>query len=457
MLHKLTLRNFRAFQKQSFDFSRINVFVGPNNSGKSSALSAINLIAQTIRSSQINGSPLQLNGEYEQLGTFYDVVNGGRANTAVGIDFIVDNFSTSLEFRYRKQRREIELSRFELKKRQESIFLYQTKKDSFDVRMMGQKFESLLPDVAKRRPLFDGFWPIERNWRLRLRHESPNSKITEETLKVLSKANEELWSADRDISRTFRDFDSLSPFRDPPQRTYLFTGESPKGVGRTGSQSVNLLVSDSSRRGKQSFGLTEQISHWLSVTDIANGLVVKTLTPRHFEVCVVGKDGKNHNICDVGFGCSQVLPVLAGGLNIFRGIGSSAQPTANPIFVVEEPEIHLHPNAQAALGSFFVNLAQNRGQIFIETHSDNLVLRLARHVAKGDLDAKDLRVFYVRDNAGKKSVTSMDVTAEGVFKPKWPGGFFPQRQSESLELARAASISKTTKQTQLEFKYPEEK
>lgn len=78
MIKNLTLKNFRAFKEQSFDFAKLNIFIGKNNSGKSSALSALNVIAQTIREQDLDGTPLILNGPYDQLGTFIDVVNGNH-------------------------------------------------------------------------------------------------------------------------------------------------------------------------------------------------------------------------------------------------------------------------------------------------------------------------------------------------------------------------------------------
>jgi len=251
---------------------------------------------------------------------------------------------------------------------------------------------------------------------------------------------------------TFRNFDSLSPFREQPKRTYLYTGESPTSIGRTGMNGINMLVNDSARRGSLRAGIEEQISKWFQVNGIAKGIRVTNLTPRHFEVCLLDFKGKQHNICDVGFGCSQVLPVLVGGLNLFL---RAEQPNRrSPIYVVQEPEIHLHPNAQASLGSFFVGLATFGGQLFVETHSDNLVVRVARHVARGDIEPSLVRIFYIEDKEGEKVVTEIGFDEDGRFTPEWPGGFFPQRQTETLLLARARQAEKTTAvPQQLEFFY----
>ena len=94
MLTHLTLRNFRAFKSQRFDFARINVFVGPNNSGKSSALSAINLLAQTAEDNEANVT-LILRGRFEDLGTFHDVVHGNNANTPLSLEFGIGGYTSS--------------------------------------------------------------------------------------------------------------------------------------------------------------------------------------------------------------------------------------------------------------------------------------------------------------------------------------------------------------------------
>jgi predicted ATPase len=154
----------------------------------------------------------------------------------------------------------------------------------------------------------------------------------------------------------------------------------------------------------------------------------------------------------VGFGCSQVLPVLTAGLNLFADDGRET----NRILLVQEPEIHLHPNAQAALGSFFVNLVQTEGQVFIETHSDSLVLRIARHVAMEHIKPSDVSIFFVSDELDNR-VVPISITEDGRFDPEWPGGFFPQRQIESFELARAAAGIPRRSARQLAFSYPEER
>lgn len=449
LLSNIELTNFRAFKNETFNLSRLNIFVGPNNSGKSSALSALNLLAQSLQVDNIGGGPLILNGPFDRLGTFKDLVNGGRLSTPIKISFALENFNYEFELKYRSQRREIELTKFKVSDEGKSIYEYFTTKDKYELIILGRKIEDIGHGLRKSRPRFSGFLPIfmeAYSYRFGNRHVNSRQDIDDDVSKFLREAERRMLQFSRLAQGTFRNYDTLGAFREMPQRTYLASGETASRVGRFGENTITILASDASKRGSEQLGLLDEISEWLQDAKIANGIKLKYLTERHYELVVTGKDGQDHNICDVGFGCSQVLPVLVAGIELKHRAKKSTGARGEAILVVQEPEIHLHPNAQADLGTFFASIINTESQIFIETHSDNLVLRVAAHVARGEIKADDVRVFYVNDIDGKKEVTTIRITDEGAFSPEWPGGFFPQRQAESLALARAAMKKRMSEQ-----------
>jgi predicted ATPase len=84
----------------------------------------------------------------------------------------------------------------------------------------------------------------------------------------------------------------------------------------------------------------------------------------------------------MGFGLSQVLPVIVQCV--------AARPGS--LLIVEQPELHLHPRAQAELGNLFTAIAQKGVHCFIETHSEHLLLRLQKQIAKTTVGAVDASV-----------------------------------------------------------------
>ena len=134
------------------------------------------------------------------------------------------------------------------------------------------------------------------------------------------------------------------------------------------------------------------------------------------------------NLIDVGYGVSQVLPVIT---ELFRD-------DATPMFLLQQPEVHLHPSAQAALGSLFCQVAGNRRQLVIETHSDHLLDRVRMDVrdGKGKLKPDDVSIlFFERGNLDVR-IHSLRLDEEGnvLGAPRSYRRFFMEETRRSLGL-----------------------
>jgi hypothetical protein len=170
--------------------------------------------------------------------------------------------------------------------------------------------------------------------------------------------------------------DFIGPFRTPPERRYPFGGFSASRGGPTGEQAVNLLITEALLNPDSARPLRNALSFWFNHLQLAESLDIKDLAKRLnlFQVDISGAGhGTRANLADVGFGVSQVLPVLVQGLLMRRG----------GIYLVQQPEIHLHPDAQAGLADFFIYLASFGVTTIVETHSEYLLLRLRRRLAEG--------------------------------------------------------------------------
>lgn len=440
MFTYLGLKNFRAFESLELELAPITVLVGPNNSGKSSITSGLRVLAQTATSEDFR-IPLLLNGPMGDFGTHRDLVFQNRRGRTIGITLgstLPQRPSSKegsprearieLNFAYRAQRREVILASsalYDTAGRKVLTTSYSKESEKHIASVFVSKQDQPASPFLERKVRLIHF--LVPTWQLISEHARQSSQ---------SEANMELRrmaafgdAAYQSFFSGLREIEYLGPFRAIPQRTSLFSGERPARLGMDGEKAVHMLASDYLRRGSLKKNLCNQIIQWFSSTGMAGDLKIRPLGDRHFEMLIQHPITKEYeNLADVGYGVSQVLPVLAGGYSLGSG----------QTFIVEEPEIHLHPKAQASLADFFATLYERNIQCILETHSEHLIIRLQKYVATGRINPKHLLVYYVHSNGGVKSVAKLRVGRNGMFLEKWPSGFFEERLEEIEGFAKAA-------------------
>jgi len=444
MITRLYLENFRAFKKLDIPLSRINCFFGPNNSGKSALLSAINVLSQTLDSHD-REVPLLLNGKLEELGTYQDTVYGNDINRDIRIGLELsneteegNNYSTRIDtsFHYRKQRRQIVVNNIVIYSPNNKLLL-KTRVSERSNNQLIEKVNETYPNVKIGRMssnsiLMNHFIPNINPRLIRLFWSHGRIKRKSESYSELDFA---LYKISRLLSNHLLKLEFISPFRSRPERTYSFSGESPSTVGPSGDKCIDILASDQSRRKGKKRNIAQLVTHWLQQSEIAKKIEVVPFTDRHFEIYIKHiHTGEEVNIADAGFGISQILPILVAGYFIPEG----------STFIVEEPEIHLHPKAQSEIGTFLYDVSKKNVQIFVETHSEHLLLRLQRYIASGNLSPEDVNVFYIYSDENSKGKIDklMPIGQDGYFSEKWPKGFFPERLIEANAIARYSILRK---------------
>lgn len=221
----------------------------------------------------------------------------------------------------------------------------------------------------------------------------------------------------------------LGPNRRAPERLYIFRGTAPRDVGYSGQFLTDLLFSDAS--------IVDKTNQWMARLDIGYELQIERLgesVSDIYEVRLTDTKGAGTvklSLPDVGFGVSQVLPIIVQILA-----------SKNRTMLIEQPELHIHPRLQADLADLLIAgiRSPHNHQFIIETHSEHLVLRLLRRIRETynnqleddglSLRPEDISVLYVSHGDNGAKIRRLRVNEEGDFIDNWPHGFFDERAKE---------------------------
>jgi predicted ATPase len=131
---------------------------------------------------------------------------------------------------------------------------------------------------------------------------------------------------------------------------------------------------------------------------------------------------------DVGFGVSQILPVLV--LCYYVPDGA--------IILLEQPEIHLHPSVQADLADVLIDAVMNRNiQIILESHSEHLLRRLQRRIAEEVIPSDKVNLYFCRMENGASQIEKLQLDDEGYIS-NWPPNFFGDEMADLVAMTEAA-------------------
>ena len=133
-----------------------------------------------------------------------------------------------------------------------------------------------------------------------------------------------------------------------------------------------------------------------------------------FSIMVKTSQGATSNIMDVGYGVSQILPVILDIIysssereRMFRRHGER--------FLLQQPEVHLHPRAQAAFGSLLAKLAREENKEFIvESHSDFILDRLKYEIKEGNISKDDVGILFFDTEEKKTKIWQIDLNEKGL-------------------------------------------
>lgn len=254
-------------------------------------------------------------------------------------------------------------------------------------------------------------------------------------------------SFNNDISRALQDTLSATVFVGPLRERYLkdeeiFSFSHPFLLGKMGELSGSFLgtygkktiqfptpdyLIDKKLKSQTYF---EHLSDWLNHIGIAESINAES------GYIYVTQNKNKLKLENVGVGVSQVLPVLLSCMISTTG-------EKNEIVLLEQPELHLHPSAQANLADFFIATAISETKnLFIETHSEHVVNRLkTKRVEIEEFDNEKIKIYFATKDGDQTSLKHIGIGTSGEYLiDDYPDGFFDQAQKEAYSLRK-----KTTK------------
>ena len=449
-MNEITVGNYRCFREhQTARLAPLTLLVGDNSTGKTSFLAMIRALTDVAIEFKIP----DFKEEPFDLGSFEEIAHhrGGRFGHAAtfegGYGVLLrkhfDNPDSIVPYHF-----EVEFGRegsapIPIRRRIQYGDIWWEHKFSGDWAhrfFIGSargsweiKLPILTPSLASRRERL----VISPHWVLGVLFRDVPSWI-DATLEPVGDTDSALNTEEIASFKKLRLTDSLlggrpfasAPVRSRPRRTYdptRYTAD-PEGDNiptyLAGTYFTDKSTWSALKEGIEEFGKSSGLFDEISIRPLGG----RESEPFQVQIRKFGSRlvGPKRNLIDVGYGVSQVLPVITQLL----------RPEAPPLFLLQQPEVHLHPSAQAALGSMFCRVAETGPQLIVETHSDHLIDRVRMDVRDGALRPADVSVlFFERDELDVR-IHSLQIDEDGNIAgaPRGYRRFFMEETRRSLGL-----------------------
>jgi predicted ATP-dependent endonuclease of OLD family len=216
----------------------------------------------------------------------------------------------------------------------------------------------------------------------------------------------------------------LGPLRASIAATYA--NESFSGFGRSGAGAPQSLRVNGSVADAVSAWYAEHLDGWrLSLKKDSDS----------FSLRLVKSSSLSINLALGGEGLQQVLPVVT------HQLWRQMQRAQSFVDVIEQPELHLHPAAQAPLADLFIDTARKgSGTTIVETNSEGILLRTQRRIAEGSIRPDQVAIYYVEGGASGSALRKIEILENGEME-WWPSGVFEEDFSEVAAIRRAQRAS----------------
>jgi predicted ATPase len=452
MLKQLRIKNFKGWADTGeIRMSPITLFFGANSSGKSSIGQFLMMLKQTVESPDRKAVfyPGGKNSAV-QLGSYQEMVFHRNPKNKISFEYQWD-FQNPLQIKdpITSQTYSGDIISFEAVVGLGDKQKYSLVVDRLRYRLMANGKRTLAVGLARKTGSKSEYKADAEKYTLvrkQMRAWSPKDTVRfygfpDEVVAYYQNADfvQEL---NLRHEKLLQSFFYLGPIRTNAERLYSWTGIEPESVGFTGENTVAAILASRSRKislgNKRPAKLFEEtIALKLQEMGLIEEFKVNPISDQRqeYEVNVRTKGSKDWvDLPDVGFGVSQVLPVL---VQCFYAPHGS-------IILMEQPEMHLHPSAQSALADVMIDVINSKEnganrniQLIIETHSEHFLRRLQRRIAEDAVSQEKVSAYFANITKTPATLEPLQFDIFGNIR-NWPENFFGDEMGDITEQAKAA-------------------
>lgn len=418
----ISVRGFKSLAKESrIEIRPLTILAGANSSGKSSIMQPLLLMKQTLEASYDPG-PLLLDGSNVRITSVGQILSKCETtrNFVVGLEVSMNSDLSELWITYKKNSK----NRLEIEK-------VVHRKSGSGISLSPQMTHDEILKIANVEDVFQKIHSEDFQLQLRVIRNRCFLNIGFSSLdrKVVDSSGmfpflEKFFNSVINMSSPQSSFEysilgllHVPGLRGNPERIYKTTA-----IGRNYPGTFeNYVASIISHWQAEKNECLKILAQMLTTLGLTSKVSAKSVNDTQVELrvgrllkSVRGGDIDLVSIADVGFGVSQVLPVLVALL--------VAEP--GQLVYVEQPELHLHPKAQYAMAEILAEASQRGVKVVVETHSVLILRRVQTLVAGGELEADLVKLHWFSRSPkdGTTSIKSSDLDDNGAFGD-WPEDF----------------------------------
>ncbi|MDM8546235.1 AAA family ATPase [Candidatus Venteria ishoeyi] len=393
-------KGYKAFRDEAqINLRPLTLLFGKNNSGKSTLLRLPRLLLRALSTRAGRDFPVKVD-ELDFAGRFCDLTHGGLAHGAASFGFVLNEQEKKLDV-------------------QATV---QNVQNPFSTDKEHSEF-SIVSQLHIEHPQF----PLHLEWEPQAKTIASYHGFGEIPFRGLLPDTRSAYKESRafieDWRESVQDFEDrvshLGPIRSEIPRVFETGVSTP--LGFDGAGAVARLDRDRNLLDLVSDWFQQHLDGWRITLDYAGSAY-------H---CLLQRGSISVNLADVGHGIQQVLPVIV------QQLSHQTSSDKSLLDLLEQPELHLHAAAHAPLGDLFLDTARKGStQVLVETHSENLLLRIRRRIAEG-LDPHLVALYFVLEHPdGYSTIKPIEILPDGSVD-WWPKGVFTEGYEELKALHRA--------------------